>query len=174
MKNILSTIILSLLCITTYADINTISGNWSFLNEETTAIVAFDYSEATWEDESYYEQWCGDDFEQRVQLGYGSFILGFNNESSKLKIKQEDSSAKYRITVKINKLEESHGSLMKGGLWGRYYISCFGTIIVEEISTGEVVCTAIIEDEEGEQDLMIEDRLAKCFNALGKATAKME
>lgn len=174
MKNILSTIILSLISITTYADINTISGNWSFLNEETTAIVVFDYNEATWEDESYYEQWCGDDFAKRVKLGYGSFILGFNNESSRMKIKQEDSSAKYRITVKINKLEENHGALMNGGLWGRYYISCFGTIIVEEISTGVVVCKAIIDDEEGERDLVIEDRLAKCFNALGSAIAKME
>ena len=173
MKNILSTIILSLLCITTYADINTIFGNWSFLNEETTAIVVFDYSEATWEDASYYKQWCGDDFANRVQLGYGSFILGFNNESSKLKIKQEDSLAKYRITVKIHKLEENKGAILKGGLWGRYYIQCSGTIIVEKIASGEVVCTAKIDDEEGERDLVIDDRLAKCFNALGKATAKM-
>ena len=173
MKNILSTIILSLLCITTYADINTISGNWSFLNEETTAIVAFDYSETTWEDESYYEQWCGDDFAKRVKLGYGSFILGFNNESSKLKIQQEDSSAKYRIIVKINVLEEKRGAVLKGGLWGRYYIQCSGNIIVEDIASGEVVCTAKIDDEEGERDLVINDRLAKCFYALGKATAKM-
>ena len=173
MKNILSTIILSLLCITTYADIETVSGNWSFLNEETSAVVVFDYSEATWGEEVYYEQWCGDDFAKRVKLCHGSFILGFNNESSKLKIKQEDSSAKYRITIKINKLEENHGAIMKGGLWGRYYISCFGSIIVEDINTGEVVCSAIIDDEDGDRDLVIEDRLAKCFNALGKAAAKM-
>ena len=173
MKNILSTIILSLLCITTYADIKTISGNWSFLNENTTAVVVFDYSDATWQEESYYEQWCGDDFANRVKLGYGSFILGFNNENSKLKIKQEDSSAKYRIIVKIKALEERHGAVLKGGLWGRYYIQCSGTIIVEEITSGEVVCTAKIDEEEGERDLVIDDRLAKCFYALGEATAKM-
>ena len=173
MKNILSTIILSLLCITTYADIETVSGNWSFLNEETTAIVVFDYSDATWGDEVYYEQWCGNDYANRVKLGYGAFILGFNNESSKLKIQQEDSSAKYRIIVKINALEEKHGAILKGGLWGRFYIQCSGTIIVEEITSGEVVCTARIDDEEGERDLVIDDRLAKCFNALGKSTARM-
>ena len=66
------------------------------------------------------------------------------------------------------------GAILKGGMWGRYYISCFGSIIVEEIATGEVVCTAIIKDEEGDRDLVIEDRLAKCFNALGKAITKMK
>ena len=90
-----------------------------------------------------------------------------------MKIKQEDSAAKYRITVKIHQLEENKGAILKGGLWGRYYIQCSGTIIVEEIASGEVVCIAKIDDEEGERDLVINDRLAKCFYALGKATAKM-
>ena len=165
--------IMLLFYLTAFADIDITSGSSDFLNEETTAIVVFDYSEATWEEEAYYEQWCGDDFAKRVKLGYGSFILGFNNESSKLKIKQEDSSAKYRIKVKINVFEEEHGAVLKGGLWGRFYIQCSGTIIVEEIASGEVVCTAKIDDEEGERDLVMDDRLAKCFYALGKATAKM-
>lgn len=173
MKNMVSLLIMLLSCMTAFADIDITSGNSSFLDEETTAIVVFDYNEASWGEEAYYEQWCGDDFDKRVKLGYGSFILGFNKESSKLKIKQEDASAKYRITIRINKLEENKGAILKGGMWGRYYISCFGSIIVEEIATGEVVCTAIIKDEEGDRDLVIEDRLAKCFNALGKAITKM-
>lgn len=173
MRNLVLSIIMLLFYLTAFADIDVTSGSSDFLSEEVTAIVVFDYSEATWQEETYYEQWCGNDFVNRVKLGYGSFILGFNNESSKLKIKQEDPSAKYRITVKINKLEENHGAVLKGGLWGRFYIQCFGTIIVEEITSGEVVCTAIIDEEEGERDLVIDDRLAKCFYALGKATAKM-
>lgn len=173
MKNFVLTIISLLFYITAFADIDVKSGSSNFLNEATTAVVVFDYSNATWQKEAYYEQWCGNDFANRVQLGYGSFILGFNNESSKLKIKQEDSAAKYRITVKIHQLEENKGAILKGGLWGRYYIQCSGTIIVEEIASGEVVCIAKIDDEEGERDLVINDRLAKCFYALGKATAKM-
>ena len=173
MKSILSTVLLSILYITTYADIKTTSGNWGFLNEETTAIIVFDYSNATWEEVTIYEQWCGNDYANRVKLSYGSFILGFNNESPKLIINQEAPSAKYRITVKVNELEEKSGSVLKGGLWGRSYIQCSGTIIVEEIVSGKVICTAVIDEEEGEQDLVIDDRLAKCFYALGKATAKM-
>ena len=173
MKNLVLLIIMLLFYLTSFADIDVTSGSSDFLNEKATAIVVFDYSEATWQEEAYYEQWCGNEFVNRVKLGYGSFILGFNNESSKLKIQQDDSSAKYRIIVKITALEEEHGAVLKGGLWGRYYILCSGTIIVEEIASGEVVCTAKIDDEEGERDLVIDDRLAKCFYALGKATAKM-
>ena len=173
MKNLVLSIIMLLFYLTAFADIDVTSGSSDFLDEEVTAIVVFDYSKATWQEEVYYEQWCGNDFANRVKLGYGSFILGFNNESSKLKIQQEDSSAKYRIIVKINVFEEKHGAALKGGLWGRYYIQCSGTILVEEIASGEVVCTAKIDDEEGERDLVINDRLAKCFYALGKATAKM-
>lgn len=173
MKNLVLSMIMLLFHLTSFADIDITSGSSSFLNEEATAIVVFDYSEAIWEENAYYEQWCGDDFAKRVKLGYGSFILGFNNESSKLKIKQEDSSAKYRIIVKINVFEEEHGAILKGGLWGRYYIQCSGTIIVEEITSGKIVCSANIDDEEGERDLVIDDRLSKFFYALGKATAKM-
>lgn len=112
MRNLVLSIIMLLFYLTAFADIDVTSGSSDFLSEEVTAIVVFDYSEATWQEETYYEQWCGNDFVNRVKLGYGSFILGFNNESSKLKIKQEDPSAKYRITVKINKLEENHGAVL--------------------------------------------------------------
>lgn len=175
MKKVFLSTILSLLCITAFAGIKITSGNSDFLKEDAVAIVVFDYSDATWEQTATYEHWCGNDYDNRVLLGYGSFILGFNKESSKLKIKQEDSSAKYRITIKISLLEEEHGgAIWKGGLWGRFYVQCSGTIIVEEIESNKVVCTAQIEDEEGEHDLVIEDRLAKCFFALGEATAKMD
>lgn len=174
MKKAIITIIVSLFCITAFADIRIALGNSDFLKEEETAVVIFDYSKAIWNEESVYEQWCGDDYANRVNLSYGSYVLGFNNESTKLKIKQEDPSAKYRITVKITLIEEKHGALLKGGLWRRYYVQCSGTIVIEDIATGEVVCIAEIDEEEGERDLVINDRLAKCFYALGKSTAKMK
>ena len=94
MKKAIITIIVSLFCITAFADIRIALGNSDFLKEEETAVVIFDYSKAIWNEESVYEQWCGDDYANRVNLSYGSYVLGFNNESTKLKIKQKDPSAK--------------------------------------------------------------------------------
>ena len=152
-----------------FAKIRIVSGNANFLKENATAILVFDYSEASWEEDESYEQWCGEDYEERVKLSYGSFIFGFNRESTALKIKQEDPSAKYRIIVKITTMEQK-----LGGGWGRFYALCTGTIIVEEIASSEVVCTAQFNREDGDSDYVPNDRLAKCFMALGIATAKMK
>ena len=153
-----------------FAKIKIVSGNANFLKENATAILVFDYSEASWEEEESYEQWCGEDYEERVKLSYGSFIFGFNRESTTLKLKQEDSAAKYRIVVKITTMEQK----ASGWGWGRFYALCTGTIVVEEIASGEIVCTAKVSREGGDPDYVPNDRLAKCFKALGMATAKMK
>lgn len=74
MKNLALSIIMLLFYLTAFADIDVTSGSSDFLDEEVTAIVVFDYSKATWQEEVYYEQWCGNDFANRVKLGYGSLI----------------------------------------------------------------------------------------------------
>lgn len=153
---------------TVFAQVKINSGNNDFLKEEATAVVVFDYSDASWEEGETYEHWCGEDYAERVDLSYGSFRLGFNKESSKLKIKQDDPSAKYRIIVKITNMEQH----MSG--WGRFYAACSGTITVEEIATEESICNALFKEVDGDADYVPNDRLAKCFNALGKATAKMK
>lgn len=168
MKRFVFTVIVLMFCMTTMAKVKITSGNCSFLQEKTTAIVVFDYSEASWEETETYEQWCGEDYAERVKLGYDAFILGFNSESSKLKIKKEDSLAKYRITIKISTMEQR-----PSGMWGRFYALCSGTITVEDIVSGEIVCTAEFKREDGTEDFVPNDRLAKCFNALGKATVRM-
>jgi len=169
MKKVLLVAVLSLFCMSAFAKVKIVSGNADFLKENATAILVFDYSEASWEEEETYEQWCGEDFDERVKLSYGSFIFGFNRKSEALKIKQEDSLAKYRITVKITTMEQKSS----GWGWGRFYALCTGTIVVEEIASGEVVCTAQFTREEGDADYVPNDRLASCFKALGEAIAKL-
>ncbi len=169
MKKVFLIVCLSVLCVALSAKVKITSGSAAFLKEEATAVLVMDYSEATWEDDQSYQSWCGEDYEQRVELSYSSVALGFNKNSDNLKIRQQDSAtARYRITIKVETMEQK-----MGGGWGRFYTMCTGTLTVVDISTGAVVCTAQIKREDGDTDYVPNDRLAKCFFHVGKAMARM-
>ena len=167
MKKVFPLILMLIAVVAVNAKIKITSGSADFLKDKATAVLVMDYSEATWEEDEPYQTWCGEDFDERVKISFNSFTLGFNKESDDLKIRQDDPSAKYRITVKISVMEQK----MAG--WGRFYMMCSGTLVVEEIATGKVVCTAKIKREDGDDDYVPNDRVAKCFYELGDAVADM-
>ena len=169
MKKALIITLSVMLGMTAFAKVKVKSGSAAFLKENATAVVVFDYSEATWEEDETYKHWCGDDYDQRVQLSVESFSLGFNKESNKLKINEDKSTAKYIITVKITNMEQRQNGMM----WGQFSIRCYGIITVTDAATGEVVCTAEIKKESGKADFVTNDSITSCFLNLGKAFAKI-
>lgn len=167
MKRSLIVLLMSLICSTSFAKIKITSGSNDFLKSNSTAVLVFDYSEATWEEDELYKSWCGDEYEERVNISVRSFIRGFNENSSKLKIKQEDTSARYRIIFKVENLEQKNG----GRGWGRFYVLCYGIITIQDIETGKDVCVLSVKKEAGSADYSQNDRIASCFNEIGELVA---
>ncbi len=168
MKKTLTIMMAVLLSMTAMAKVKVTSGSPAFLKEEATAVIEFDYSEAAWEEDQSYKTWCGEDYDTRVKLSKESFIFAFNKNSKKMKINDGSKDAKYRIIFKVENMEQK-----VGGNWGQFYVRCYGTITVQDIATGETVCTISISKEGGDTDYVPNDRISSCFSEIGKKVAKL-
>ncbi len=136
-----------------------LSGNTDVFKESATAILEFDYSETTWEEDEIYELYCGDEYEERVNVSVKAFEKKFNITSKGLKIKKEDANAKYKIIVKIIDLEQ-HQSM---SMWGRLTMEVTAQIDVIDIATGNNVCSLKLTKIQGEADYATNDRISKAF-----------
>ena len=136
-----------------------LSGNTDVFKESATALLEFDYSETTWEEDEIYELYCGDEYEERVNVSVKAFEKKFNVSSKGLKIKKDDSNAKYKIVFKVIDLEQ-HQSM---SMWGRQTMEVTAQIDVIEIATGNNVCSLKLTKIQGEADYATNDRITKVF-----------
>ena len=136
-----------------------LSGSIDVLKENATAVLEMDYSETTWEKDEVYELWCGNDFEERVNLSTKAFEKRFNITSKGLKIKTEE-NAKYKIVFKVIDLEQ-HQSM---SMWGRLTMEVTGKIDIINIATGENVLSLQLTTIQGEADFAMGDRIIKAFS----------
>lgn len=166
MKNFYLTLTLCLFAVSSFAkDLKILSGDLcSILNTSTEAIVKFDYSKTTWEEDESYESFCGEEYEPRVQNSYNSFIFKANSYNKDLKFTQESDMAKYKIIIKIDNIERHQGMSM----WGRMYIEILGEIEIFDIEKNESICKIKIKDLSGGEDFTPDDRLNKCFTKLAE------
>ena len=171
MKKIVFVVVMTLFCQTMFAQVRITSGSSDFLKEQVTAKIVYDYSETTWEEDQTYKRWCGEDYEERIELSKESFIIAFNKNSEGLKFRLNDNNegAKYKLTFKVDNIEQH-----AGGSWGQLYMCCYGVISVQDIDTEEIVCTISIDPACGEPDYVTNDRIAKCFKEVGKKLATIK
>lgn len=166
MKNFYLTLTLCLFAVSTFAkDLKILSGDLCpILEAPAEALVEFDYSKTTWEEEESYKSFCGEDYEHRVQDSYDTFIFKANSYENPLKFAQESSAAKYKIIIKLDDIERHQGMSM----WGRMYIEIRGEIEIFDIEKNESICKIKIKDLSGGEDFAPDDRLKKCFTELAE------
>ncbi len=169
MKKIMLVTLAVLLCISAMAKVKVKSGSAACMKEDATAVVVFDYSEATFDEDDNYIAWCGEDFAVRDSLSTAEFIDYFNRNSKGLKIDNTATDAKYRIIVKVGNCDQ-HMDMGCG--WGQMRFEVSGMISIVEIATNETVCEVEIDEEEGLCDYSANDRISKCFGFIGKELAK--
>lgn len=169
MKKTLITFLAVMLAVTAMAKVKVTSGSAACMREKATAIVVFDYSAATFDKDQRYEAWCGEDFAERVEKSTEAFVNGFNKKSKGLRIEGDESQAKYRIVVKVGDVDQS---MSMSCSWGQMSFKCSAVITVEEIATGETVCTVTVDEERGDCDYTPLDRITDCFSEIGKELAK--
>ena len=147
MKKTLITTLILLLSFTAMAKVKVVSGSAACIKEKAIAVVEFDYSEATFDKNQSYENWCGEDFDERVTSSTKEFVNSFNKKSKGLQISDNEAEAKYRIIVKVGDCDQNMGFSCN---WGQMQFKCNAMITIVEIATNEVVCTVEVDEEKGE------------------------
>jgi hypothetical protein len=105
-------------------------GKAAFFKENASAVVEFDFSETTWEEDEDFKTWCGDQYEKRLNAIQQSFVKSFNENSKGLKIVESGNDAKYKILIEVKDLERHQAFT---GSWGQGKFSTTAYIKVLDI-----------------------------------------
>ena len=141
-----------------------IDGNKAILHEKTNAQLIIDYSGAMWEGKPY-ESFCGDDFLERTEKAYKTFIAEFNKTSKGLLLTQNN-GAKYKMSIKVTKFLRKVRSFYRGEVM----IWC--TIQITDNATGKRLLSIDVSRSGGESDYSYSDGIYKCFAALAERINK--
>ena len=137
-------------------------GNASFLKENVSAIVEFDFTKTTWEEDEDFKAWCGDQYEKRITAMQQSFVVSFNENSKGLKIK---------IIIEVKDLERHQAFT---GTWGQGKFSTTAYIKVLEIASNQIVCEIDVDGFGSGKDYDYADGLGKCYKGLAKQLFKLK
>lgn len=143
-------------------------GNVKCLKENESAVLTIDFSKVTWEKKQDFKQWCGAEYDKRVEVSNSEFTKSFNENSKGVKIVEAGKEAKYKIVVELTNFERKTASFG----WGRAHIKIYGTLSVVDAATGDTVCTYALDGVSGGDDFVETDRFAKSFAELGKQLSK--
>ena len=134
------------------------------LKENPVIRVEMDYSNATWQVKESFKTFCGDTYEERVEISKKAFINAFNKNCRDLSTSDLDGNEKYYIVVKVNNLTR-RVSIMR--IPPRIKVEIEGVVMVIDNATKAVVKT-MNYDVMGEEDLSPADRLANSFDLLAR------
>lgn len=134
------------------------------LKENPVIRVEMDYSNATWQVKESFKTFCGDTYEERVEISKKAFINAFNKNCRDLSTSDLDGNEKYYIVVKVNNLTR-RVSIMR--IPPRIKVEIEGVVMVVDNATKAVVKT-MNYDVMGEEDLSPADRLANSFDLLAR------
>ncbi len=149
--------------------VKVVDGDKSVLKEKATAALTIDYSNARWEVKEDFKTWCGSDYEDRVNKTTAIFVSSFNDNSSNLKIGNDN--AKYDMVFTVTNMER-HDSFT--GMWGQCKVYVTGTIKIIDKASGNAVCTLQVDKCSGGADFVVTDGMVKCFKSLAKEVAKLK
>ena len=144
------------------------SGSADVLKQEGVAVVKMDYSNATWEKKSSYEEFCGEEYEERVAQSLEAIVKGFNSSTKGLTFTQgqKEAEAQYTVTVKVQDMERKMTDI------AMFNIRLSGTITIVDNTTGEEICEIEINKISGGSSYVPNTRLYSCFETLGTKLAK--
>lgn len=161
MKKLLFVLSMLFIATSTFAsDIKLISGNPQVLKEAAKATFFLDLKGTRWEDDDDFKEWCGKDYEVRIDKAKTGFITGFNEISKALKI-SEEGDTKYSIIVKVDNFVQRCPGIP-------CYIKIYGTIIIVDNATSQSVCQFQIKGLSGRSDYSPDDRFRRSFYKLAR------
>ena len=168
MKRTSLTLCLALMTVFAFAGgIKVSQGKASFMKNEGTVNVVFNWKDAMWNNEKPVKEQWNDEYDAYVEKGEAFFIEGFNKTSKKVKI-VKDTSADYVMTVNFSNFDRFYSvmSLVPGNkhkIWGE--------IVVTDKRTGEVICKYLVDEFKGGRDFSIFDSFTESMTDLGSELA---
>ena len=171
MKKIVLTAVLLLTAFSVFAakPLKVTKGSLDVLKEDATATWTIDLSDAVFEKEGSFKDWCGEDYDTRVRLMNDAFYTSFNENSNGLKLVKEG-DAPYRVVLKVRKFERKQGP----GMWGSCFIRVFGTMSVIDNASGETALELEVDGVKGDTDFVETDRFPKTMNWLARDIFKLK
>lgn len=165
---LLSVMIISL--VANAVDIKVVSGKASFMKQEGSAVVLFNWDGAKYDNKESLKDYWKEDYDKYLSEGKKKFIEGFNSSSKKVKLGETD-DAGYIFTVEVTNIDYffSAMSLVPGH---KHRIWC--TITITEKATGNEVCKADVKEFKGGRDFSKFDSFTEMMLDLGKQVGKMK
>lgn len=165
MKRVIFTIIAALAFVGTQAaDLKLTSGTTAALKDDATAVFVLDLTGTRWEEDDDFKEWCGKDYQIRIDKATNGFVDGFNDSSKHLRISL-DSNAKYTIKIKVDNFVQRCPGIP-------CYIKIFGNLSLIDNTTGEELCKIQIDGISGRSDYSPDDRFRRSFDKLAKTVVK--
>ncbi len=134
------------------------------LKENPVIRVEMDFSSATWQVKESFQTFCGDTYEERIQISKNAFINAFNKSCKDMTMSDSYGNEKYYVVVKVNNLTR-RVSVMR--IPPRIKVEVEGVLMVIDSETKAAVKT-LNYDVMGEEDLSPADRLANSFDLLAR------
>ena len=139
-------------------------GSLNVFKQDVTATWTIDLSDAQFvnngifakEKPEDFRTWCGEDYDERVQLMETSFFDTFNVFSPGMELVDAE-EAPYKVFFEVDTFERAQGS----GPLGSRYISLYGTLRVVDVATGDVELELKVTDAKGEEDFEETPRFPK-------------
>lgn len=172
MKRISLTLFVTLFTMVSFAGgIKVSQGKVSYIKNERTVAVVFNWENAKWDmGTSVKEEW-GDNYQSYVDNGESEFIEGFNKSCKKVKMVKDESSANYIMTVEFTNFDKFYSvmSLVPGNkhkIWAE--------ITVTDKDSGEIICKYNVNEFKGGRDFSIFDSYKEAMRDFGYELARIK
>ena len=172
MKRILFAMCALFVCLATFAgdNIKIKSGKAAFMQQAVKVCVAFDWSNATWDNRQSLKEQLGADYDKYLKDGEASFIEGFQKGAKTVTYTANAGEAQYKITVSVQALDYFFGM----GTFAPGHKHKLTATITATDASGNVVYTAYADTFTGGRDSVKYDSYKKCMKAAGEKVASFK
>ena len=141
----------------------------TLLKESAVAVLKCDWTKATYDDKQPVAEYFAADWDKVRDNCERSFINGFNEKSSALKLASNSSNAKYTFTLKVDKVDCFFAAM---AFVPRHKAKMWGQLDVTDNATGNVVASFKITEAEDGRDMVRNESFGKTFLEIAKKFAK--
>lgn len=142
----------------------------TLLKESTVAVLKCDWTSATYDGKQPVAEYFAADWDKVREDCERSFINGFNDKSTALKLAANSSNAKYTFTLKVDKVDCFFAAM---AFVPRHEAKLWGQLNVTDNATGTVVASFKITEAEDGRDMVRNESFGKTFLGIAQKFAKL-
>lgn len=185
MKKLFISLLLAMACITASADnpiriVSRSAGFKSMMKETAIVCLVMDWSEATYDNEISVKEKFGEDLDYIIITDcYVNMLAGFNEHSKGLKMQLEEEGAKYKMLIKVERVDWRVMPIAVGWGWHGFNAGAnegqiWGDIVIANVETGDIMAEIRIDEAEEGYDTTRDGCFGKTFYLVGKKVAKLK